>query len=406
MIGRRELLQQLTTGLALAGTPLLGHAITKQASFGRWDPATFLQKTPQSAGAALSTGDRPVGRNLIVGFGVAKEDPAAKDWDLSLTSIALHGAGGATMYRILMPHFAHGVLQHPSHPHQVVTFQKRGPGSALVDLVKGEVLRAIETKATHQFYGHGAFTTDGLLLATETNLADNFRGLIAVRDAETYEWLGEFPSFGPGPHDCRLIDDGKTLVVANGGGPLALDGKPSVAYVDVASQRLLEKLEFKRDDMNAGHLAISSRGDLIAISSFRDGMEDTPNARGGVSFRPAGGSFRTLTDPKELIESLYGETLSVALHEPSNTFAVTTPQGNWLSFWDLTTGELKYAEEVPQPKGVVLTPDGAHFAVTYTYRGRALLSQWSTRTLQRVPARDLLDVYISGSHLVNLQITA
>ena len=407
MIARRRLLEQITAGSLVAALPRASLGKAETPNLGSWDPNTFAANRLPPASAGLKEAeDAPTAlQQVLVGFGVSKENPEREDWDLSLTSLAFD-PDGVSLHRVPMPFFAHGVVQHPDHAEQVITFQKRGPGSAVVDLRKGVVLRTIETKPTHQFYGHGAFTRDGHLLATETDLANNFRGLIALRDGKTYQRLGEFPSFGPAPHECRLIDDDRVLAITNGGGPKALGGVPSVTFVDVATQRLLEKLEFDRKDMNAGHLMLSASGDLVVISSFLDGMEDVPDARGGISFRPAGGQFRTITEPRGLIEALYGETLSVAMHEPSNTFAVTTPQGNWLSFWDLTTGELKYAEQVPQPKGIVLTPDGSHFAVSYTYRGRALLSQWSTSTLARVPEKDLIDVYISGSHLVHLEVPA
>lgn len=297
--------------------------------------------------------------------------------------------------------FAHGVSPHPLEPEKAALFQKHGPGACLVDLVKGQVIQPIITEPGLEFYGHGAYSRDAKwLYATETDVKDNYRGLIHVRDGKTLTTIGEFPSFGLAPHDCQLVDDGKTLVITNGGGEYETDEFGSVTYVDVASEKLIEKIPLPKD-RNAGHLSLTPQGDLAVVSAPREGLDPEENS-GGVAVRPAGEEFQPIESPKKLVERMIGETLSLSIHEPSRVVGATTPEGNLLSFWNLDTGELVKSVELPKPRGITLTLDNKFFVVSYDVR--ADLTFFATDTLERVSQRDLSTSYMTGSHLITYQL--
>src|SRR5690606_20220719 len=99
---------------------------------------------------------------------------------------------------------------------------------------------------------------------------------------------------------------------------------PNVAWVDVRDQRLRERAEIPDATINAGHLAMTSAGDLAVVSAPRAGL-DPNQSKGGVSLRPRGGPFRTVTEPREITSAMVGETLSVAVHEPTRVVGATTP---------------------------------------------------------------------------------
>src|SRR5690606_30895384 len=96
----------------------------------------------------------------------------------------------------------------------------RRPGTfaLVIDVVHGRILYRIASAESRHFYGHGAFSSDGrLLYATENDFAGE-RGVIGIYDAaDGYRRAGEIPSYGIGPHELRLLADGTTLAVANGG---------------------------------------------------------------------------------------------------------------------------------------------------------------------------------------------
>jgi len=310
---------------------------------------------------------------------------------------------GCALTVIPMEFFGHGIAPDPVRPGRISMFEKRGKGACEIDLQAGAVTRPIETAANRQFYGHGAYSPDGrLLYCTETIVEGDFDGVIVVRDVASHAELGRFPSFGASPHDCRLVDGGRTMVITNGGGRRG-GIPPNVAFVDVQAEKLLEKLEFQTPRIDAGHLDIDSRGRLAVISAQRKGL---PNSEcGGITLRLPSGEFRTLAEPKEIVGRLLGETLSVCIHEPTNVVGCTTPVANLLTFWDLDSAELLSCYELPNPRGIELTRDGEHFAVSFGEGNPPeALCLIAAADLQRVEGYDLASTGITGSHLFSYNL--
>ncbi len=268
--------------------------------------------------------------------------------------------------RILLPFLPHGLTPSPHDERLMVLFEKHGPGGCVVDLVDGRVVHTLQAGPGREFYGHGVFSKDGsLLFCTETVVGDGYRGVIAVRDGKDFSDQGEFPSFGVAPHDCMLDRSGDVLVVANGGSPLGSDRPaPNVVFVDIHSRTLLDSLEPSNGRINTGHIAMARGGELAVVSAPRAGLAPETHT-GGVSLWTGSGPLRTVSGPTEVVEALTGETLSVAIHEPSRTVAATTPVGHYLTFWDLDSGALRGSLRVPNPRGVAVTLDQRAFIVNY-----------------------------------------
>ncbi|HED14070.1 MAG TPA: DUF1513 domain-containing protein [Gammaproteobacteria bacterium] len=299
---------------------------------------------------------------------------------------------------ISMHFFGHGITPDPTNPALVSVFEKRGRGACEIDLKQGAVTRTFEPATNRKFYGHGAYSPNGkLLFCTETIVEDDYEGLIAVRDAKTHEYLGEFPSYGSSPHDCHLIDSGATMVITNGGGPMK-GILPSVTFVDVNTEKLLEKLEFDTPNINAGHLGISKQGHLAVVSAQREGLPD--QKPGGITLRLAGGEFHTLKKPADLVERLLGETLSVCIHEATGVVGATTPAGNLLTFWDLKNGNLLRHYELQNPRGIELSQDDENFVVSFgAGNPPEALCIFDAETLEKRAGYDLAPTGITGSHL-------
>ena len=295
----------------------------------------------------------------------------------------------------------HGFTPRIDKPEVVLVTEKHGKGCCEIDLKQQKILRRVETVEGREFYGHSAFSPDGKLwYATEADIGDgSYSGVLAVRDADSMELHTEnFPTHGVAPHDCILIDDGKTLVITNGGGPVdATDEPASVAYVDVKTGEAKRVLKFKSDKINAGHLAISSKGELVCVSAPRDGIPGTSEDwRGAISFyHPNTDKFVTADDP--IREKMKSETLSVAFDETTRVVAATNPAGHIITFWDFDTGKLvKSLTDFKSPRGVSLTLDRKHFVVTHDQTTMLTLIDADTLTPASSP---LVDVsYISGSH--------
>jgi hypothetical protein len=259
------------------------------------------------------------------------------------------------------------------------------------------VARNVAPRDGRWFYGHGAFSYDGKVLFSTETVNEQQRGVIGVRDAATLDYLGEFPTFGENPHDCHLIDEGRTLVVTNGGGALGTPLVPCVTYVDVASQRLLETLKLTNERFNTGHLALSKRGDLVVVSAPRKGLTD--KELGAVSLGRRRGLLRTMAEPADVTGRMTGEALSTTVHERTAVAAVTHPLGGMVTFWSLSTAQLVKAIELPRARGVTLTLDGSNFILSCATSTD--LVQVSPNTLEVLEHTRLSKTFLSGSHVFN-----
>lgn len=298
---------------------------------------------------------------------------------------------------------AHGVVIDPNNPSRAAVFEKKGPGACIVDLRSRTVEQPIQTPATRKFYGHGAFSADGALLyATESMVDREFAGVLVVRDARTLEELGTIPTYGTSPHDCQLLEDGKTMVVANGGGPIAGDDLASVTYVDLESQRLLDKVVLRSPRFNTGHVAVNSKGALAVVSAPRDGLPNFNQQLGAVTLRPSGGEVTTVHKPRSVVRRMLGETLSVVVNEEDRVVMATHPLGDCVSIWRLDDAECLGTLELAGPRGVAITLDRAWYVISHVEgpvdRRSVRLSAFSTATRERI-AFGVAPSFTSGSHI-------
>jgi hypothetical protein len=349
--------------------------------------------TPQlrSNRPGISQG-RDVRLGLVLGGGQHVRENGTFRYDIA----AIDLDDGLSFSYVPVNFLAHAIVPDPVRPGLAAVFEKWGTGACEVDLRAGEVTRAITTADDRQFYGHGAYAPDGsLLYSTETVISDDFRGLIAVRDAQTHDYLGEFPSHGASPHDCLLIDDGRTMVITNGGGPRGHQ-RPCVTWVDVQTQQLLERRRLDTPDFNTGHLALTAGGDLAVVSAPRKGEEKS--GTGGISLSTGGSDLRALTEPRAITAGMKGETLSVCIDTERGVVAATTPDAALLTFWDLASGRLLHYYRLRHPRGVTLTCDHSHYVVSYG-NPVAHMSLIDCASLEKVEGYDMEWTGITGSHI-------
>lgn len=299
-----------------------------------------------------------------------------------------------TLTRIPVPFLGHGVAVDPRRPTHAAVFEKWGPGAALLDLASGRAVEPIRATEGREFYGHGTFTADGgELLVVETDLATKM-GVISVRDRASLAPVGELPSYGAAPHDCVLFDGGKTLVVTNGGGSLGSDLAPSVAYIDVATRKLVELVTFSDPKINAGHIALADDGSFAVCSAPRKGLG--AEELGGITLRRGRRKPERVRGPKSVFDRLVGESLSVVVR--GRTAVVTTPVGGLVTFWDLDRQKLLRTLDLERPRGLAVTADGALLAIAYGNAPRLLFVDGDSFEPVAVEGAPLEGCF-SGSHL-------
>ncbi|GJM17720.1 MAG: hypothetical protein DHS20C13_30470 [Thermodesulfobacteriota bacterium] len=292
---------------------------------------------------------------------------------------------------------AHGVIIDPNNYYRLIVFEKIGSGACEIDLKNMKMVRKITTSNDKYFYGHGAFTADGkMMYSTETYL-DNKKGIIAIRDAHTMRNLGEFPTYGDNPHECQLIDNGNVMVVTNAGSTIGTNIEPSVTYIDMSNQQLIERVFLTNNRLNTGHIGIAKDGSLVVASAPRDGLDKTDI--GGVSIRPKGKLMKTISSPNEVVQSMTGEALSVVIHSAKNIAAVTHPDGNMVTFWSVSDRQLVSMIQLEKPRGVTLTMDEKTFVISYGVNTNIMLVDVDTLTTKTDETITL--TYLSGSHIYN-----
>jgi len=359
------------------------------------DSAVAARRVLGAAGhAAPAPGAPSTQGDLILGGGGFIDPKDGRTQHFAFVRVDLPGRRVGLTPTTFLPH---AVAVDPLDASRVVAFEKIGPGCAEIDLASGRVTRGIRPAEGRWFYGHGAFSADGQLLYSTETVNARESGVIGVRDAKTLAYLGEFPTFGENPHDCRLIDGGRVMVVTNGGGALGTDMRPCVTYVDVASRQLLEKQALSSDRFNTGHLALGESGALVIVSAPRKGLTDRD--LGAVSLRRGRDPLRTMAEPAAVAARMLGEALSVEIHEPSGVAAVTHPMGGMVTFWSLADFTLAKVLDLPRPRGLALTRDGKRFLLSYGES--AELVEVDPDTLEVRPGTALHQSFLTGSHLFN-----
>jgi hypothetical protein len=295
---------------------------------------------------------------------------------------------------------SHAVVKNPNAPNKVLVFEKKGTGAAEIDLKENKVINRIQPAKGCAFYGHGAYSKDGkLVYATEYD-EDSYVGKMTVRDAADFKVTGEFPTHGEWPHDCQFIDDGKTVAITNGGGSLEGGAIPNVSYVEVGSGTLIEKIEFDNEMINAGHLVISSNGDLAIGHAMREGL-DIRESLGGLSLRPKDGKFKSMIVPAEVTGAMKGETLSLCMHEETKIIAATNPYatgGGLVTFWNYETQKYVAKLALEQPRGVALTLDQKFWVISIGKENPGvILVSTETNELEEAPVAFVASS--QGSHM-------
>lgn len=330
--------------------------------------------------------------NVILGGGSFKESPNSS----SLFVISRVELDRLSLSTKITPFLPHGFHRNPKQEEIVAVFEKKGPGALIYNVLQNKIISILKPQLGRHFYGHGAYTADGKhLFSTETDLASR-QGVIGIRDAMTFEYLGEFPSYGLEPHECKLIDGGETLVVTNGGGPIG-SNLPSVTYIDVASQRLLERIELSNARVNTGHLAVTQAGGLVVISAPRAGMK--ASELGAVSVRLRGEKLLRTASEHPLVRRLFGEALSVCIYEAAAIAGVTHPGANVLTFWSLVSGKLIHKLDLPTPRGIDLDESERAFIVSYGENANLVRIPVDTLTID--DASLISSTYLTGSHIYN-----
>lgn len=301
------------------------------------------------------------------------------------SSYVLYGLSpnGQPVFEIPLPGRGHAAAAHPKQPLAVAFARRPGTFALVINCVTGQIERRIEAPTGRHFYGHGTFSNDGALLFTTENDFEAAEGRIGVWDVHRgYQRINEFSSGGVGPHDLKLMPNGRALVVANGGiethpdsgrtklnipmmrsnlSYLALDGRP------------LDQVEFDPSMRQASirHLAVHQDGMIVIGCQWQGDLKDVP-----LVFTHTSGTSLDALPPADQPVDLKGYVGSVAISVDGSLIAATSPCSNTALLHDRNSGK---TNAFPLPdvcgaaaasEGIALTTGAGAFLRTQTGQPR------------------------------------
>lgn len=274
---------------------------------------------------------------------------------------------GDITFELPLPGRGHAAAAHP-HRAEAVAFARRpGTFAVVLDCVTGQPIAELASPEGRHFYGHGAFSPRGDRLFTAENDYEAGVGMIGIWDARRgYARIGEFASGGVGPHDVKLMPDGQTLVIANGGIETHPDAgrtklnipvmRPNLALVSLDGKPL-EKVELPEalHQNSIRHLALRGDGLVALAMQWEGSLAEHPPLLGlyrrgaGIALVQAG------EDDHRRLEGYAG---SIAFSANGDLVAITSPRGGVIQVFETGTGRLALVHEADDVCGIGPCGDG------------------------------------------------
>ncbi|EIJ43604.1 hypothetical protein BegalDRAFT_2769 [Beggiatoa alba B18LD] len=295
--------------------------------------------------------------------------------------IAGFNQNGEKRFSLPVNQRGHGLAIHPTRPDLAVLIARRsGTEATIFNPQTGDKYQVLQCPEKRHFFGHGCFSHDGKTFFTTEHHFDLGTGVIGIYDANTFQRLSEMPTYGIDSHELCLMDDGKTLVIANGGiethpesgrEKLNLDHmSPSLTYIDSQTGELLEKQTLPHPSLSIRHLAINAQ--QVAIALQEEGEDSLPLVALHQSRVTANG-FAKQTDahpmtflpiPDEVLLQMKAYTASAVIAPNSQILGITCPRGNFVAFWSLAEKQFLKTLPLTDTAGITLSHDQQQFVVT------------------------------------------
>lgn len=292
---------------------------------------------------------------------------------------AIFTLDGNDVTSVLLPGRGHDVAVCPVTRRCVVFARRPGSFAVVFSADRAETPVVFETPEDRHFYGHGAFSPDGRLLYTTENDFESARGVIGIYDATArFRRIGEFSSYGVGPHDLAFLSNADVLVIANGGlrehpdigqgrRVLNLDAiETSLVYVHATSGALLEKHVIPAGGaLSLRHLEVGEHDTVVLGAQIVKGVSGGHPLAEALIYRHRRQAPLVATPlPSEALAALSGYVSSVAVDSTGAIAAATSSKGGAVVMIDVGTGRLLRIERMSDVSGVARRGEPGHFVLT------------------------------------------
>lgn len=268
--------------------------------------------------------------------------------------------------QIDLPGRGHAVVFDRTSKKAVAFARRPGNFAAVFDVAGSTPTQTIIAPDGRHFYGHGVFSVDGKILYASENDFEENTGKIGIYDVtNSFSRIGEFDSHGIGPHEILLMQDGKTLAIANGGiethpdfGRAKLNlstMQPSLVFLDIKTGDLIEKhtLPEKMNRLSIRHLAAIGDNGVIFGCQFEGAKSDAPPLAGRCDI----GKGITLwaAVPDNALANYVG---SVAVTKDGKYAAISSPKGGVFIILDTNSGNIVKTYQMEGCGGLAATQKG------------------------------------------------
>ncbi|MBL8566641.1 MAG: DUF1513 domain-containing protein [Hyphomicrobiaceae bacterium] len=265
--------------------------------------------------------------------------------------VVIVSASGRVVRELALNDRGHDVAVSPDGALAVAFARRPGTFAVAFDVRGVRPAVVFETPPARHFYGHGVFSADGrLLYATENDFERDGRGVLGVYDvAGGFHRIGELPSHGLGPHDLLLLDDGRTICVANGGiethpdagrSELNLDTmRPSLVFLDSVTGDVVAEhvLPQELNRLSLRHLCADGSGKVWFGGQWQGAVASSPELIGSAGRdRP----ISLVEGGETLGAGLKGYVGSVSASNDGRIIAASAPKAGAVVFIDPATGRV------------------------------------------------------------------
>lgn len=287
------------------------------------------------------------------------------------------GSEGQTLLKHPLPARAHHVELHPFKPLLAAVGRRPEQFIDLVNLKSGHLEKRVTAEAGYHFYGHAIFSADGRYLISTENKISTGKGQIVFRDVEdNYQVVRQYSSAGIGPHELKMMPDGETLVVANGGilthpkrgrEKLNLNTmQPSLAYID-SSTGILKEQVFLPEEMHQlsiRHIDINPQGRVVIALQYQgEKYDDVPL----VAFHSLGKEIELVRAPGQINNAMKQYCGSARFDRSGQIAAISSPRGDLVTFWN-QHGEFLTSTRATDGCGLAAMEEDGNFLIS-TGRG-------------------------------------
>jgi hypothetical protein len=279
---------------------------------------------------------------------------------------------GALVASVDLPDRGHDITFNHVTGRGVVFARQPGTFAVVFDPSGAEKPVTLSSVEGRHFFGHGVFSPDGKLLYATENDFDNARGVIGIFDAsDGYKRIGEFDTYGVGPHEILLMPDGVTFAIANGGiethpdyGRTELNIEtmdPSFVFVDSRDGSLIGQMRLASDlhQLSIRHMAVDGKNRVWFGCQFRGPKDGRPQL---VGYATLDGEIKLIELPPDALADMANYIGSVAASKDGSLIAVASPEGNTVLAIDATARK-PFALQTLR-SGCGLAPDSTGFVAS------------------------------------------